>query len=42
MKEEMKELYTEGVASHGGPEPCGAAREGDAEALARGTCRRGY
>lgn len=42
MKEEMKELYTEGVASRGGPAPCGSARKGAAEALARGTCRRGY
>ncbi len=42
MKEEMEELYTEGVASHGGPQPCGAARKSGAEALARGTCRRGY
>ncbi len=31
----------EGVASHGGPEPCGGARKGDAEALDRGSCRRG-
>jgi len=22
MKEEMGELYVEGVATHGGPEPC--------------------
>ena len=42
MKEEMEELYTEGVASHGGPGPCGGARKGAAEALDRGTCRRGY
>jgi len=30
----MQEPYTEGVATHGGPESCGAAREGDVEALA--------
>ncbi len=42
MKEEMKELHVEGVATHDGPEPCGRAREGAAEALDRGTCRRGY
>jgi hypothetical protein len=29
----MKESYGEGVASHAGPESCGAAREGSAEAL---------
>ena len=29
----MQEPYTEGVATHGGPESCGAAREGDVEAL---------
>jgi hypothetical protein len=32
----------EGLASHGGPEPCDDARKGGAEALVRGTCRRGY
>jgi hypothetical protein len=42
MKEEMEELHTEGLASHGDPEPCGRAREDVAEALDRGTCRRGY
>lgn len=42
MKEEMQELYTEGVAIHGGLEPCGGSREGVAEALVRGTCGRGY
>jgi len=42
MKEEMKRLYTEGVAIHGNPEPCGVIREGVAEALARGMCRRDY
>jgi len=30
----MKEPYGEGVASHTGPEPCVAAREGVGEALA--------
>jgi hypothetical protein len=40
MKEEMEELYTEGLASHGGPEPCGCARKGIAEALDRGASRR--
>src|SRR5579859_3075276 len=34
MKEEMKELHTEGVASHGGPKPCGGPRERAVEALA--------
>jgi hypothetical protein len=29
----MRELYTEGVAIHGGPESCGGAREGVGEAL---------
>src|SRR5215472_3273040 len=29
----MKESYSEGVASHTGPESCGATREGVAEAL---------
>jgi len=29
----MKELYGEGVATHTGPESCGAAREGGVEAL---------
>ncbi len=28
----MRELYIEGVAIHGGPEPCGGVREGVAEA----------
>jgi hypothetical protein len=27
MNEEMKELYTEGIASHAGPEPGGGARK---------------
>jgi hypothetical protein len=30
----MKEPYIEGVATHGGPEPCVGAREGVGEALA--------
>jgi hypothetical protein len=30
----MKVSYIEGVANHNGPESCGAAREGGAEALA--------
>ena len=29
----MKESYSEGVASHTGPESCGVVREGDFEAL---------
>ena len=29
----MKESYGEGIASHTGPESCGVAREGGAEAL---------
>ena len=29
----MKVSYVEGVANHNGPESCGAAREGDDEAL---------
>ena len=29
----MRELYTEGLASHGGPESCVGVREGDGEAL---------
>jgi hypothetical protein len=29
----MEELYTEGVASHGGPESCAGVREGVGEAL---------
>jgi hypothetical protein len=32
----MKVSYVEGVANHNGPEPCGAAREGDVEALTGG------
>ena len=33
MKEEMKELYAEGLASHGGPESCVGGRKGVSEAL---------
>ena len=29
----MKESYVEGLASHSGPESCGGARKGAAEAL---------
>jgi len=29
----MKESYVEGLATHDGPESCGVAREGEAEAL---------
>jgi hypothetical protein len=32
MEKEMKELYIEGVAIHGGPEPCAVVREGGGEA----------
>jgi hypothetical protein len=32
----MQELYAEGVASHGGPEPCPSVRNERWEALARG------
>jgi len=39
MEEEMRELYIEGVAIHGGPEPCVGVREGVGEVLDRGTCR---
>jgi hypothetical protein len=42
MKEGMEEPYVEGVATHDDPELCAGAREGVGEALARGTCRRGY
>ena len=38
----MKESYSEGVATHGGPEPCGSASKGRDEALERGRCRLGY
>jgi RNA-directed DNA polymerase len=33
MEKEMKELYIEGVATHGGPESCVGAREDVGEAL---------
>src|ERR1017187_1613142 len=33
MKEEMKELYIEGVATHDDPESCVGARKGAGEAL---------
>src|SRR3954454_3533862 len=51
MEKEMRELYIEGVAIHGGPEPCVVAREGGDEASVgvrvgraiepRNWCRRG-
>jgi hypothetical protein len=31
MEKEMKELYIEGLAIHGGPESCGGVREGAAK-----------
>jgi hypothetical protein len=37
MEEEMKELYTEGVATHGDPELCVGDPQGRSEALA-GAC----
>ena len=33
MKKEMRELYIEGLATHGGPESCVMVREGWGEAL---------
>ncbi len=33
MQKEMRELYTAGVAIHGGPESCAGVREGVGEAL---------
>jgi hypothetical protein len=33
MEKEMRELYIEGLATHGGPEPCVDVREGVGEAL---------
>src|SRR5262245_45192715 len=33
MEKEMRELYIEGVAIHGGPESCVGVREGAGEAL---------
>jgi hypothetical protein len=38
----MEESDIEGVAHHGGPEPCVGVREDGGEALDRGTCRQGY
>ena len=38
----MEESDTEGVAHHGGPEPCVGVGEDGGEALVRGTCRQGY
>ncbi len=35
----MKEPYTEGLATHCGPEPCGGVRKDAAEALDRGKRR---
>ena len=32
-KEKMRELYTEGLASHGDPESCAGVRKGAGEAL---------
>ena len=40
-KEEMKELYIEGVANHDDPKSCAGIREGAGEASDRGTCRPG-
>jgi hypothetical protein len=37
----MKKSHESGVATHIGPESCGAAREGGVEAL-KGTVRAGY
>lgn len=34
MKKEMRTLYIEGLATHGGPESCVGVREGVGEALA--------
>src|ERR1035438_7275653 len=42
MEEEMEELYVEGLATHGGPEPCVDDPRGRGEALDRGTCRPGH
>jgi hypothetical protein len=36
----MKESYGEGLASHTGPESCGAVREGSGEALTGGRAGR--
>jgi hypothetical protein len=35
----MKEPYTEGLATRGGPESCADSREAIREAVDRGTCR---
>lgn len=40
MEKEMRVLYVEGVAIHGGPEPCVVVREGGGEASA-GVVRAG-
>ena len=37
----MREPYRKGLATHPGLGPCGATREGDTEALVRGTGRQG-
>ncbi len=37
----MKESYGEGLATHTGPESCGAAREGGDEAWTGGSSRQG-
>lgn len=37
----MREPYAEGLATHGGPESCGRAREDAPEAFDRGTYRPG-
>src|SRR5262249_35995195 len=36
MEQGMRESDTEGLATHGGPEPCAGVREGAGEALAGG------
>ncbi len=42
MEMGMKEPYIEGVAIHGGPEPCVGGPRGRSEALDRGRCGPGY
>ena len=42
MKEEMEELYAEGLASRGGPEPCGRTREGRGRSVGQGYVQAGY
>src|SRR3954452_13797799 len=42
MEKEMRELYIEGVAIRGGPEPCVVVREGGLRSVGRGTRRLGY